>query len=72
MSGDRAIGRIIDRLCADNPDLEVIHPGGRTGGHYKLFLHGRLVGILPQRLAKEGLSRNFKAQYRRGGLKVDW
>lgn len=54
------------KLLRDNPGL-VIEPGGR---HYKLKLNGKLVGILPGRLAKEGISRNLATQFRKAGVKI--
>jgi hypothetical protein len=54
------------QLLRDNPGL-VIELGGR---HWKLKLNGRLVGILPSKLAKEGISRNLATQFRKAGVRI--
>jgi len=38
--------------------------------HYKVLVNGKLVGILPLKPYKEGLSGNLAAQLRRAGLTV--
>jgi len=61
--------RILRDLQRTNPGLTLKEPGA-GGGHWKLFMGGRLVGIIPATLAKEGLSRNLVSQLRRGGVKI--
>lgn len=56
--------QLIDRLRELNPQL-VIKSGGR---HHKLYLDGRLIGILPLKLMKEGLATNTKCQLKREGV----
>jgi hypothetical protein len=63
-----SVDRIIRKLQRDNPELTIGDPG--SGSHYKLYVAGKLVGILPTRLAKEGLSRNLASQLRRGGVRL--
>ena len=65
----RATERILHALREANPGLTVKEPG-HGGGHYKLFMNGRLVGIIPNTLAKEGLSKNLVSQLRRGGVRI--
>jgi hypothetical protein len=58
--------KVVASLKRDNPGLVV----SQGGSHRKLYLDGRLIGILPVSLAKEGLSHNLVAQLRRSGLVV--
>lgn len=58
--------QLIGRLKKLNPQL-VVELGGH---HYKLYIEGQLIGILPVKLAKEGLAVNSKCQLRRAGLRV--
>ena len=59
--------RIVRKLLSDNPGLEIRD----NGRHRKLFLNGKLIGILPWVLRQEGLSPNLISQFRRAGLKVN-
>jgi hypothetical protein len=59
--------KIIKAMVKATPGLEVISRPG--GSHLKLFLHGRLAGIVPRTLAKESLSPNLASQLRRAGVK---
>lgn len=61
------LNKIITRLQTDNPDL-VVDEEGKS--HIRLYLNGRLIGILPFRLRSEGLAQNTVSQLRRAGLVV--
>jgi hypothetical protein len=67
MSRDHGTGyRLARAIAKANPHAEV----ERGSRHYKIKLDGRIVGILPQVPAKEGLSRNFIAQLKREGITI--
>ena len=55
------------QLAKDNPQLEVVN-GGK---HITLLIDGRLIGILPYGMRKQGMNQNLRAQLRREGLTVN-
>ena len=58
--------QLIRKLEEINPGLEV----GNGTSHYKIFLNGKLIQIIPHKLAKEGLALNTKAKLRREGVRI--
>jgi hypothetical protein len=62
------IQRMVRKLQKDNPELTVAEPGKH--GHYRLYLAGEMIGILPGTLAKEGLALNTISQLRRKGVRL--
>lgn len=60
---------ILRELQRANPGMRLKKPAG-GGGHWKIFMGASLVGIIPVKLAKEGLSKNLISQLRRGGVKI--
>ena len=58
--------RVRRELLRRNPGLEI--PKDNRGGHMKIFMNGRLIGILPRTLRAEGLSPNLISQLRRRGV----
>ena len=60
--------QIIARLEHDNPQLEVRDEPSTS--HLKLYIGGRLIGVLPRKCAKEGLALNTRAQLRREGIQI--
>ncbi len=62
------MNRTADLIAALNPDVTIIR--GKRASHLKVFKAGRLVGILPLRMKKEGLAENTRTAFRRAGIRL--
>lgn len=58
--------QLMDRLEELNPGLEFV----KADHHHKIIYRGRFVGILPFKLAREGLAHNTKTQLKREGVRL--
>ncbi|HEY2638918.1 MAG TPA: hypothetical protein VGI66_03415 [Streptosporangiaceae bacterium] len=60
--------RLVADLLSRNPGLTVREPGGSSGNHWKLYMGGRLVGILPMSFKGGQMDGNLRSQLRRAGI----
>lgn len=58
--------RIRSQILRDNPHVRITQ--GRR--HFKVFAGGRLAGIIPFTLARDGLDANLRRQLSRAGISL--